>query len=123
MDWYGQGRIGTIGYDWKMILDKGRSAIFSSVIESSEPEAHQIKGRLVLVFPNPNSPRNHGKISRAKFFRIIEWIEQCLIGDVTSLEASMPNKASISTPDSCRVENVMTNSTSIPRSKSSPGQV
>ena len=84
MDWYGQGRIGTISYDWKMILGRGRSAIFSSAIESSEPEAHQINGRPILVFPNPNSPRNQGKISRMKFLRIIDWIEQCLVGSINA---------------------------------------
>lgn len=89
MNWYGQGRIGAIRYDWKLILEKGHSAIFSSAVGSSEPEAHDIDERVVLIFPNPNSPVKQGKISRAKFLRIIHWVKQCLLGKVTSLEASM----------------------------------
>jgi hypothetical protein len=83
MHWYGQGRIGTISYDWKMTLGQGRTAVFSSAIESSEPETHQTNNRTVLVFPNPNSPRNQGKISRTKFLRITDWVEQCIMGNIT----------------------------------------
>lgn len=87
LNWFGQGKMSRIRYDWKLVVEKGSGALFSTSVASPEPETHLINGRPVLLFPNPNSPRNQGKVSRTKFLRIVAWIKQCQQGDLTSLEA------------------------------------
>lgn len=88
INWLGQGAIGAIRYDWKLVLGKGRTAIFSSTVEGGLPEVRRIGKRDILVFPNVNRPRNGGKISRGAFQRIITWVENCLDGNLHILEAS-----------------------------------
>jgi hypothetical protein len=90
VNWLGQGATGGIRFDWKLVLAKGRTALFSTIVEGGLPETRRIGKRDVLVFPNINRPRDGGKISKAAFLRIINWVEQCLDGDVSKLEA--PNK-------------------------------
>jgi hypothetical protein len=51
IDWYGQGTLGPIWYDWK------------------------------LVFPNINSKKNNGKISENHYLEIIRWVNETLDTD------------------------------------------
>jgi len=90
VNWLGQGSSGGIRYDWKLVLGKGRTAIFSTVIEGELPETRRIGKRDVLVFPNVNRPKDGGKISKTAFLRIINWVEDCLDGNVRKLKT--PNK-------------------------------
>ncbi len=92
VNWLGQGSSGGIRYDWKLVLGKGRTAMFSSIIEGDLPETRRIGKRDVLVFPNVNHPRDGGKIGRAAFLRIIQWVEDCLAGNIRELKT--PNQAS-----------------------------
>ena len=89
-NWLGQGSSGGIRYDWKLVLGKGRTAMFSTIVEGDLPETRRIGKRDVLVFPNVNRPRDGGKISKTAFLRIINWVDDCLDGNVRKLEA--PNK-------------------------------
>ncbi len=66
--------------------------MFSTIVEGELPEARRIGKRDVLVFPNVNRPRDGGKISKAAFIRIINWVEDCLAGNIRELKT--PNKAS-----------------------------
>jgi hypothetical protein len=88
--WLGQGATGGTRYDWKLVLGKGRTAIFASTVSGSLPEPQRIGKRDVLIFPNVNPENRGGKISEAAFLRIIAWVEDCLAGNVRALEA--PNK-------------------------------
>ena len=90
VSWLGQGSTGGVRYDWKLVLGKGRTAIFSTMVEGGLPETRRIGKRDVLVFPNVNRPRDGGKISKAAFFRIINWVQDCLDGNIRKPEA--PNK-------------------------------
>ncbi len=81
INWLGQGSMGEIRYDWKLVLGKGRTAIFSSSVQGAMPEIHTINGREVLVFPNVNKPRNGGKISDSAFHSIIDWVNTSLDGN------------------------------------------
>ena len=81
IDWYGQGTLGPIWYDWKLVLAPGRSAIFSSMVKSDIPEVHKTKRRSFLVFPNINSKKNNGKISEDPFLEIIHWVNETLDTD------------------------------------------
>jgi hypothetical protein len=92
VNWLGQGSIGGIRYDWKLVLGKGRTAIFSTTVEGGVPESRRVGKRDVLVFPNPNRPRDGGKISKTAFLRIINWVEDCLAGNIRELKA--PNQSS-----------------------------
>ena len=96
VNWLGQGSSGGIRYDWKLVLGKGRTAIFSTIVEGPLPETRRIGKRDVLVFPNVNRPRDDGKISKAAFIRIINWVEDCLDGNVHKLEAPNTNLDHIS---------------------------
>lgn len=87
INWLGQGSSGGITYDWKLVLGKGRTAIFSTIIEGELPEFRLIGKRNVLVFPNVNRPKNSGKISKAAFLRIVNWVEDCLAGNIRELKA------------------------------------
>ena len=78
INWYGQGKISTIVYDWKLVFGLGRSAYFSSAIKSAEPELRRINGKMIYVFPNVNRSKNHGKISEERFHRLIDWVQQNL---------------------------------------------
>jgi hypothetical protein len=78
IDWYGQGNIGSVRYDWKLVLAPGRSAIFSSMIKTDKPEILNINRRSILVFPNVNSKKNNGKISEARYVEIIRWVNESL---------------------------------------------
>lgn len=90
--WLGQGCTGGIRYDWKLVLGKGRTAIFSTTGASGLPEPRRVGKRDVLVFPNPNRPKAGGKISETAFLQIIRWAEDCLAGNIRELKA--PNQAS-----------------------------
>lgn len=91
VNWLGQGSTGGFRYDWKLVLAKGRTAIFSTAIEGDLPETRRLGKRDVLVFPNVNRAKDGGKISKAAFLRIINWVEDCLSGNLRRLE----------TPDQC----------------------
>ena len=78
IDWYGQGNYGSVRYDWKLVLAPGRSAMFSSVIKSSNPEIFNTNRRSILVFPNVNLKKNNGKISEERFLEIIRWVNEAL---------------------------------------------
>ena len=88
VNWLGQGSRSHISYDWKLVLRKGRSAIFSSAVESSRPEVQTVNQREIFVFPNVNCSRDNGKISETAFLRILSWVEDCLDGNVRELESS-----------------------------------
>ncbi len=78
INWYGQGSFGPVRYDWKLVLSQGKSAIFSSMVESNIPESLKTTGRSILVFPNVNSKKNNGKISEERFLEIIHWVNEAL---------------------------------------------
>lgn len=80
--WLGQGTIGTLRYDWKLVLGKGRTAIFSSTVKGPLPELLPVTKREVLVFPNVNPPNDNGKTSRHESLRMLAWVEDCLEGRV-----------------------------------------
>ena len=82
INWYGQGTFGPIQYDWNLVLASGKSAIFSSMVKSDIPELYKSKRHKILVFPNINSKKNNGKISKGQFIKIIRWINEAL--DVNS---------------------------------------
>jgi len=82
INWLSQGSIGKIRYDWKIVIEKGKSAIFSSIIDGNIPVAHKINKREILIFPNLNKPKNNGKISETKFRSIIDWVNTCLDGNI-----------------------------------------
>lgn len=84
--WLGQGKTGTIRYDWKLVLGKGRTALFSSTVKGDLPEVRRVGERDLLVFPNVNGPKNQGKISEAAFQRIIDWVQDCLDGNLRALQ-------------------------------------
>jgi hypothetical protein len=86
--WLGQGVIGSIRYDWKLVLGKGRTAIFSSEVKGLLPQQKPVGMREVLVFPNINQPNRGGKISESGFRRIVSWVEDCLAGNIRELEAA-----------------------------------
>jgi len=86
INWYGQGSLGAIRYDWKLAFGHGRSALFSSAVTSSAPVVYELNGKSVLVFPNVNASRRNGKISEAAFLRLIDWVERCVDGEVVDLE-------------------------------------
>ena len=90
VNWFGQGSTGGLQYDWKLVLGKGRAAIFSTTVEGDLPELRRIGRRGVLLFPNVNRSKDGGKISKTAFLRIISWVEDCLNGNVHKLET--PNK-------------------------------
>ena len=87
VNWLGQGSLSHISYDWKLVLGKGRSAIFSSTVDGSRPKLQTINQREIPVFPNVNQSRNNGKISEAAFLRILGWVEDCLDGNLRELES------------------------------------
>ena len=87
VNWLGQGSTGGIRYDWKLVLGKGRTALFATIVEGELPEPRRIGKRDVLVFPNVNRPRGGGKISKAAFLRIVSWVEDCQDGNIRKLEA------------------------------------
>ena len=94
INWYGQGSLGGIRYDWKLAFGHGRSAFFSSGVSSATPAVQDLNGRPILVFPNVNTSRRNGKISEAAFLRIIDWVQRCLNGEVSDLEQhESPSKA------------------------------
>ena len=84
--WLGQGATGGIRYDWKLVLGKGRTVIFSNAVTGSLPERRRIGKREILVFPNVNRSRNGGKISESAFRRLIAWVEDCLAGNIREIE-------------------------------------
>jgi hypothetical protein len=83
INWYGQGKISTLNYDWKLAFGKGRMAVFSSAVKTPKPETHDVNGRTILVFPNLNSAKDNGKISEDRFKHSGHWVEQCLEGNVS----------------------------------------
>lgn len=87
LNWLGQGCTGGIWYDWKLVLGKGRTAIFSTKVTGGIPETRRIGTRDILVFPNPNRARDGGRISETAFLKIIHWVEDCLAGNVRGLNA------------------------------------
>jgi hypothetical protein len=87
VNWLGQGSIGDIRYDWKIVLGKGRTAIFTTTVKGDLPETRNIGKRDVLLFPNVNRPKDGGKISKTAFLSIINWVEDCLDGNVRKLKA------------------------------------
>jgi hypothetical protein len=91
--WLGQGATGGTRYDWKLVLGKGRTAIFASTVIGSLPESQRIGKRDVVLFPNVNKASKGGKISEAAFLRIIAWVEECLAGNLRELEAANMPKA------------------------------
>ena len=94
INWYGQGSLGEIRYDWKLAFGHGRSAFFSSGVSSATPVVQELNGKQILLFPNVNTSRKIGKISEAAFLRIIDWVQRCLDGDVSGLEnKEKPNKS------------------------------
>ena len=96
VNWLGQGSIGEIRYDWKLVLGKGRTAVFTTTVEGDLPETRRIGKRDVLLFPNVNRPKDGGKISKPAFLRIINWVENCLEGNVRELKAPNTNLNPIS---------------------------
>jgi hypothetical protein len=85
IDWNGQGNFGSVRYDWKLVLAPGRTAMFSSMIKTENPDIYNINKRSVLIFPNVNSKKNNGKISEAWFNDIISWVNEAL--DVNQTDA------------------------------------
>lgn len=81
--WLGQGNSSHIRYDWKIVLGKGKVAIFSSTVEGSMPEIHTINDRKILLFPNINKAKNNGKISESAFLYLIDWVNKCLNGSLS----------------------------------------
>ena len=90
INWLGQGSLSHISYDWKLVLGKGRSAIFSSSVEGTRPTLETVNQREILIFPNVNKSRNNGKISETAFIRMLNWVEDCLDGNLRNLES--PNR-------------------------------
>ena len=82
INWLGQGNLGQIRYDWKLVRGKGKVAIFSSTIKGSMPEFHTVNDRKILLFPNINRSKNNGMISEAAFLNLIEWVDKCLDGNL-----------------------------------------
>ena len=82
INWLGQGSLSSIRYDWKLILGKGRVAIFSSIVTGATPEIHTINDRQVLIFPNVNKPNNNGKLGETAFLNILDWVNKCLDGNL-----------------------------------------
>ena len=91
--WLGQGTSGGIKYDWKLVLGKDRTAIFSTMVEGKLPEPRRIGKRYVLIFPNVNRSRGNGKISKTAFLGIIKWVEDCLSGNMLKPEVSNQTKS------------------------------
>jgi len=83
INWYGQGNVSMIVYDWKLAFGAGKSAIFSSMIDTKMPKIHTINGKEIYVFPNVNPSKNNGKISKDRFNRMIDWVQQCLEGNIS----------------------------------------
>ncbi len=96
VNWLGQGSIGSLRYDWKLVLGKGRTAIFSTTVEGDLPETRRVGKRDVLFFPNVNRPKDGGRISKSAFLRLINWVEDCLDGNMHKLEAPNTNLEPIS---------------------------
>jgi hypothetical protein len=92
VNWLGQGSTGGFQYDWKLVLGKGRTAIFSATVKGTLPEIRRLGKRDGLVFPNVNRPKDGGKISKTAFLQIINWVEDCLAGNIRELKE--PNQAS-----------------------------
>ena len=84
--WLGQGATGGIPYYRRLVLGKGRTAIFSSAVKGPLPESRTIGKREIIVFPNVNRARNGGKISESAFRRLIAWVEDCLAGNIREIE-------------------------------------
>jgi hypothetical protein len=78
IDWYGQGNFGSVRYDWKLVLASGKTAMFSSMVKTENPEIYNINRQNVLILPNINSKKNNGKISEARFIEIISWVNESL---------------------------------------------
>jgi len=47
------------------------------------PKIHTINGKEIYVFPNVNPSKNNGKISKDRFNRMIDWVQQCLEGNIS----------------------------------------
>lgn len=88
--WLGQGSTGNIRYDWKLVLGKGRTAVFSTTVDGDLPQTRRLGERDILVFPNVNRSKDGGKITEAAFLRIIKWVDDCLDGNLSKLEAPNP---------------------------------
>ena len=84
INWLGQGNISNIRYDWKLVLGKGRVAIFLSSVTDLTPEIHTIKDREILLFPNINKSKNNGKISESAFQNLLAWVDECLNGNLSA---------------------------------------
>ena len=82
INWLGQGKLSHIQYDWKIVLSKGTTAIFSSSVKGMIPEVIKINEKNILLFPNVNSSHRSGKISRSAFLNIIDWVNECLSGNI-----------------------------------------
>lgn len=80
--WYSQGKIGDLNYDWKLVLGKGKTAIFSTQITDNLPKFKQIGQKERLIFPNINRSKNNGKISEVAFKNIIQWVSDALDGNI-----------------------------------------
>ena len=85
INWLGQGQNGSVRYDWKLVLGKGRTAIFASTVKGPQPELHRVGKREILVFPNVNRSKGGGKITKSAFLRILNWLDDCLNGDIHEL--------------------------------------
>ncbi len=88
VNWLGQGQTGPVRYDWKLILGKGRTALFASTVKGPQPELHRVGKREMLVFPNVNRPKDGGKITGPAFLRILDWVDDCLNGDIRELTSA-----------------------------------
>ena len=87
INWLGQGKLSHIQYDWKIVFSKGTTAIFSSSIKGMIPEVIKINDRSILLFPNVNSSQRSGKISRSAFMDIIDWVNECLSGNIRAYKS------------------------------------
>jgi len=88
VNWLGQGQTGPVRYDWKLVLGKGRAALFACTVKGPQPELHRVGKREVLVFPNVNRPKDGGKITESAFLCILNWVDDCLNGDIRELTSA-----------------------------------
>lgn len=50
IDWYGQGTFESVRYEWKLVLAPGKTAMFSSMVKTENPDIYNINRRSVHIF-------------------------------------------------------------------------
>jgi hypothetical protein len=91
INWLGQGNLSDIRYDWKLVRGKGKVAIFSSSVKGAVPEVRRVNDRDILLFPNVNRSKSSGKISETAFREVLDWVDQCLDGNLCEFKRRSEN--------------------------------